>query len=329
MALPSRLPWSALALSAALLATPDVGAQTKPSKSGADDSVAVATKSEGYALHVFAADLGSVLTGVVIGATLDADAAHRPTNLGITAATWYGLGALAAPAVHYAHGNGGIGGASLGMRLFIPPLVSLFGFVGVCVSRGEFEADCRRDGLTGGSLVGLAGVAALDALVFANPRPRVEREKHWYGWKLLALDGAGLLAGAYAAAKPPRADSGETIDRPVAFWVPPYLIGLFGGPIIHATHGQWLRALGSFGLRGVVGPVAALPGLLGYCSTTGGVDECTSTGAQFGIVAGLLAVDLFDALVLAREDVEPEAGSAFTPTVSAGPGFIAVSGALP
>ena len=329
MALASRLAGSAFALSAALLATPDVGAQTKPSKTRADGSVAVETQSEGYALHIVATDLASVLTGVVIGATLDADAAHRPTDLGITAATWYGLGAVAAPAVHYAHGNGGIGGASLGLRLFIPPLVSLFGFIGVCTSRGEFEDDCRQDGLTGGALVGLLGVAALDAAVLANPRPRRKREEHWYGWKLLALDGAALLAGAYVAAKPPRADSGETLDRQVALWVPPYLIGLFGGPIIHATHGQWLRALGSFGLRGVVGPVAALPGLLGYCSATGGVEECTSTGAQFGLVAGLLAVDLFDALVLAREEVEQGQGSAFMPTLSAGPGFIAVSGALP
>lgn len=43
----------------------------------------------------------------------------------------------------------------------------------------------------------------------------------------------------------------------------------------------------------------------------------------------LLAIHLFDALVLARTDVDMEEESAFTPTVSAGPGFIAVSGALP
>jgi hypothetical protein len=327
MALSPCLAGSVLALSATLLAMPDASAQTKPSPSGA--GAAVESKREGYALQVVAVDVASVLTGVLIGATLDADAAHRPADLGITAATWYGLGAVAAPAVHYAHGNAGIGGASLGMRLFIPPLVSLFGFVGVCTSRGEFEADCRQDGLTGGALVGMLGVAALDAAVFADPRPRVKREEHWYGWKLLTLDGAALLAGAYVAANPPRADNGERLDRQTALWVPPYLIGLFGGPIIHATHGQWLRALGSFGLRGVVGPMAALPGLLGYCSTTGGVDDCTSTGAQFGLVAGLLAVDLFDALVMAREEVERGEGSAFMPTLSAGPGFIAVSGALP
>lgn len=329
MPLSSRHARSVLALSAALLATPEVGAQVKRSKAGADGSVAAGPESAGYTLHVVAVDLASVLTGVVVGATLDADAAHRPTDLGIAAATWYGLGAVAAPAVHYAHGNAGIGGASLGLRLLIPPLVSLFGFIGVCTSRGEFEAECRRDGLTGGALVGLLGVSALDAVVFAKPRPRVEPEESWYGWKLLTLDGAALLAGAYVAANPPRADSGERLDRQAAFWVPPYLIGLLGGPIIHATHGEWLSALGSLGLRGVVGPMAALPGLLGYCSTTGGVDECTSTGAQFGLVAGLIAVDLFDAFVLGREDVEVDERSAFTPTVSAGPGFIAVSGALP
>jgi hypothetical protein len=72
-----------------------------------------------------------------------------------------------------------------------------------------------------------------------------------------------------------------------------------------------------------------LPGVLGYCSTTGAVGDCIGTGAQLGLVAGLGAVDLFDALVLAREEVEPDERSAFTPTVSAGPGFIAVSGALP
>jgi hypothetical protein len=163
----------------------------------------------------------------------------------------------------------------------------------------------------------------------ANPRPRVKRDEHWYGWKLLVLDGAALALGAYVAAKPPRAESGEKIDPEVALWVPDYVGGLFGGPIIHALEGEWLSALGSLGLRSLVGPMGALPGVMGYCSASGGVRGCASSGALFGLVGGLLAVDLFDALVLAHSDADVTEASRFMPIVSAGPGYIAISGALP
>jgi len=42
------------------------------------------------------------------------------------------------------------------------------------MGRGDFEHDCVVDGYTTGSLVGLAGAAALDASLLAWDRP--ERE---------------------------------------------------------------------------------------------------------------------------------------------------------
>ena len=92
---------------------------------------------------------------------------------------------------------------------------------------------------------------------------------------------------------------------------------------------EWLNAFGSLGLRSLVGPMGALPGVMGYCSASGGVEGCAGSGALFGLVGGLLAVDLFDALVLAHSDADVTGTSRFTPSVSAGPGYVAISGALP
>jgi hypothetical protein len=70
--------------------------------------------------------------------------------LGLTAGIWYGAGAIGAPSVHYAHGNVGLGLASFGLRTLVPPVSALFGLVGVCVGRGDFERDCVVDGSVGG-----------------------------------------------------------------------------------------------------------------------------------------------------------------------------------
>jgi len=72
------------------------------------------------------------------------------------------------------------------------------------------------------------------AIASASPPPA----RVWYGWQVLATDGAlvALTAGALA------------VEQEDLALVP--LFGLFAsGAVVHATHGHGLRALGSAGMR--------------------------------------------------------------------------------
>lgn len=68
-----------------------------------------------------------------------------------------------------------------------------------------------------------------------------------------------------------------------------------------------------------------VPGVAGYCAATAGVHNCSETGAIYGLLGGLVAVDLFDALVLAHHEVEP-ADQACAPYVSVGSQSVVVGG---
>lgn len=281
-----------------------------------------------YGAQVLAVDGAGLLAGGIAAATLDFSPRHEPPKLGLVAGVWYGVGAVGAPAVHYAHGNVGLGLASLGFRTLIPPLTGVFGLVGVCVGRGDFERDCVVDGLVGGSLVGLAGAAAIDVgLLSWDPPPRKnEPERYWYGIQTLAIDAGTLGFGAYIASTAPRTKSGQKLHPALATWVGAWSLGLLGGPIVHFAHGRVGAGFGSFGLRALAGPIGALPGLMGYCAATAGVRGCTETGAAWGLVGGLVAVDLVDALVLAHEKVDVKKAAGQQVFVGVGPGTLNVGG---
>lgn len=55
----------------------------------------------------------------------------------------------------------------------------------------------------------------------------------------------------------------------------------------------------------MAGPMFVVPGVAGYCAATAGVHDCSETGAVYGLLGGLVAVDLFDALVLVHDEVAP------------------------
>ena len=84
-----------------------------------------------------------------------------------------------------------------------------------------------------------------------------------------------------------------------------YLVGLVGGPTVHFVHGNWGTGFISLGARALIGPLGVVPGIAGYCAATGGVKNCSEDGALYGLVGGLVAVDLFDALVLAGGSTVP------------------------
>lgn len=89
---------------------------------------------------------------------------------------------------------------------------------------------------------------------------------------------------------------------------------LLGGPVVHAAHGNWGRALGSLGLRSGAPILGAVLGVgLEDCK---GSDACGLAGAAVGVTLGMGAAIAIDAAVLAHEEVPEE--SAVKPVVSTG-----------
>jgi hypothetical protein len=143
----------------------------------------------------------------------------------------------------------------------------------------------------------------------APPAPPPPTTSRWYGWQVLLVDGAAVLAGA------------ATENLPVTLGV--YALG---APIVHAAHGRGGAALGSFGLR------LALPLVAGgvmYALTDrrcgeGSGDWCGLGSVIYGILgagAGMITASLFDAFAIARESVPSARATAarkpFTLTPSA------------
>jgi hypothetical protein len=145
------------------------------------------------------------------------------------------------------------------------------------------------------------------------------------------LDSAALLTGAYFSRPPAGNVNGEKLEVPLGAWTSDYIFGFFGGPIIHLAHGEWQHSLASLGARALLGPLGSLPGSVS-CVTSVTEPDCSSDGATLGLLGGAVLVDLFDAFVLGYGDAEPEpkssAGTRW-PSVSVGPGGIAIAGRLP
>jgi len=281
-----------------------------------------------YGWQTLIVDGASIATGSVLASTLEFDPNEQPSDLGLIGATWYGLGAVGAPAVHYAHGNAGVGAASLSLRVLVPPVAGFVGFLGTCMGRGDIEHDCVVDGYTGGTLVGLAGVATIDAALLAweRERPEATPTRSWYGWQLLVVDGAAIATGIALGARKPTNDSGEPIEPVVAPWAMGYLVGLVAGPVVHFAHGNWGTGFISLGARALAGPMFAVMGVAGYCAATAGVTNCSETGALYGLLGGLAVVDVFDAFVLAHDEVEAPEQGRYAPSVSVGPNSLTVGG---
>jgi hypothetical protein len=120
----------------------------------------------------------------------------------------------------------------------------------------------------------------------------------WYGWQTLATDAIALGPLVLMAAM-----NGDGAEVFVPLALGTYVLG---GPIVHATHGNWGRAGGSLSLR--VGapilcalPVAAIP-VPGF--------------ALAGLLVGAGLAITLDAAVLARETVVTE--TAWQPVVLVG-----------
>lgn len=284
---------------------------------------------EGYAWQILAADGAAAVIATVLATTDARDDFEGPPNRAETfAGWWWMLSSAGTPAVHFAHHNPA-GWASLGMRMFVPPLTSAIGALSTCMANIEddgsgFEDDCEDNGLTGGMIIGTAGVAMFDTFLLARTRyTEPDAPQRWYGWQTLIVDAGGLAIGAWigASEREPNED-GEIPSHTIGVGAGMYTVGFLGAPFVHVAHGRGLRALGDFALRGLGVPLIILPGVLGWCAATAGSDEgaCTETGVEVGLIGGSVAAAMIDAFVLGWED-EPAPPTTGPPGISWFPSF--------
>jgi hypothetical protein len=297
-----------------------------PAAAAAPVPAATATNFEPgrvYPLETLSVDAAGLLTGLIASQTLNFGEGRQPPALGLAAAIWYGVGAAGAPAVHYAHGNRGVGFESLSMRLLLPPLTAFVGFLVVCSSQNDFNHDCVVQGYSVGAFVGVLATAAFDAaLAYQPPKARTKPKEHWYGAPMLAIDVAGLALGAYGYTD----QSARKTSLPLSLFAGAYTFGFIGAPIVHFANGHVAKGFLSLGLRlGAPPLIGPLAGLMGYCAATGGTRGCTQTGIGYGLLGGTLAVALFDTFSLAYDSDEPKQ-TAYQPYVYGGPNFVGVGG---
>jgi hypothetical protein len=280
-----------------------------------------------YALQTLAIDgagIGVGLAALAITSRMSVTPEHAPNAGGFIATGVYAVGSVGAPAVHWAHHRVGVGFADMALRVTVPPSVGLLGMLAYCGER-NFQ-DCAQNGMIGGVLAGEAFVATIDALLLArddheDPIPPAPRA--WYGWQTLLAEVPGLALGVYLAVQSSSSTRANDRNAPnsleaagVGWWVGSVIVP----PLVHVAHGRILVGLADAGARLLVPPVVTVVGILGYCSTTGGIRDCVADGALGGLGVGVAGMALFDAFVLAREPAgdagpRPPAPTGWAPTL--------------
>ena len=156
------------------------------------------------------------------------------------------------------------------------------------------------------------GVPVVSPIKTADVAPKAETEEHWYGWKVLAADAAGIL-GTVSCVSFLEAEA----------CVIPYFIA---APTVHLTHGRPMHALASVGVRLAFPIAGAIVGAqLANCSAQSDhLNLCGLSEIGMGILIGTVVASAFDMAVLSTETRErpaatPSRLSFLSPSVSAGP----------
>ena len=110
----------------------------------------------------------------------------------------------------------------------------------------------------------------------------------WYGWQTLTTDAAALTLVIV----------GGALDEPLLLGGS-FATYVLGGPIVHATHGNWGRATLSLGARVGV-PLLGIATGVGLEDCSGG-EFCGFGGALIGGIVGLAGAVAIDSAALARE----------------------------
>jgi hypothetical protein len=192
VSVPSAKSWcvmAALSVSGSLDVLPAWAVPPDPTPTAASAATPPTTDSArmSYRWQIALADLAGLASGITFAATRDGGERGGRAALGRIGVGWYGVGAVLAPAIHFAHDRADLGAQSLALRTVQPPLLWLLGIVGGCIGDDDCDARSRRAGATGGTLVGLAAAAAVDIAVLAptvndttSPVPTTPA-RHWYG----------------------------------------------------------------------------------------------------------------------------------------------------
>jgi hypothetical protein len=156
--------------------------------------------------------------------------------------------------------------------------------------------------------------------VYWGPPPAVsdeaaseEPERRWYGWQTLTVDAAAITLGIALAAE------NETAGVGVSMLIGGYL---FGGPIVHGSHGAWGKAAASLGTR-VAAPI--LGAVLAVAFTECSGELCSIGYAAVGGLVGAAGAIALDAAAYAYEPApEPE-----RPTLALSPIFVPATARRP
>jgi hypothetical protein len=127
-----------------------------------------------------------------------------------------------------------------------------------------------------------------------------EMRQEWYGWQTLSADAASLLLaiGAIAGSQ----SSGEVAS---AMGVTSLGMYAFGAPITHFAHGNPVRGVGSFVMRGGLPFIFGAVGM-GLEDCPSDADFCGLGGAVLGGFVGILTAIAADAALLSYEEVPVE-----------------------
>jgi hypothetical protein len=128
----------------------------------------------------------------------------------------------------------------------------------------------------------------------APPESSPSERTRWYGLEILTADAGALalLAGAALAANHNDGLAGSLAIGSLATYE-------VGGPIVHALHGNWGRAIGSGALRAGAPIVGALLGVASEDCTGG--DFCGIEGGVIGFAVGVGTAIILDSALIAHE----------------------------
>jgi hypothetical protein len=147
----------------------------------------------------------------------------------------------------------------------------------------------------------------------AAPPPK----RHWYGLPTLALDGSAYVLLATAATKE------KSAPALLPMSLPTYALG---GPIVHASRGNWGRAGLSLLTRLGLPVFGAVVGY-GGCSYDQG--NCVSSTVSVAIV-GMVVASFIDVVGMSWEPAEPPEAPLLQPALSLGrdSAWVGASGAF-
>jgi hypothetical protein len=170
------------------------------------------------------------------------------------------------------------------------------------VSRGAFRLAVVLAALVAGA----RAARAADA----DDGPSRQPETSWYGWQVMATDGAAIGAAVlgYMVGEGQRPSASGTAN---VLYASSFALYALGGPMVHWAHGNGRKGLTSLGLRAGVPLGGALLGFAigsAVCDSEDDLIPCPVGFAVMGTFTGMVAAAIVDAGGVAHEPAGPTRG---------------------